>query len=576
VVIGVAAAHVHAQNASEQLHALFDREWDWSMQQEPAWASSLGDRRWNDRWPDVSPAAHAARVEHRRQVLRDLSKVDRGALPPADQLNYDIFQKELRQDIEHFEMGWPLLSVINQRGGLQTEDDIVDRLRFENIKDYEDYIARLRAFPALADQTIELMRESIRRGFVHPRIIMQRIPAQIDKQIVDDASASGFYKPFRKFPASIGESDRQRLSQAAADAIRSGIVPGFRRFKQFFETEYLPKCLDGVGIWRLPGGEKLYAYLARHHTTTDLTPDQIHELGLQEVARIRAQLLKIKDEVGFKGSLEDFFVHLRTDPQFFYDRGADLLEGTRAVCKRIDPLLVKLFKTIPRVPYGVEPIPDAIAPDTTTAYYQGPAADGSRAGVYYVNLYKPESRPKWEIMALSLHEAVPGHHFQIARAMELGETPRFRRHSHFTAYIEGWGLYSEHLGDELGLYDDPYSKMGQLTYEMWRAVRLVVDTGIHHKRWTRQQAIEFFRSNAPKSELDITNEIDRYIAWPGQALAYKIGELKIKELRARATKVLGPKFDVKEFHDVILGSGAVPLDVLERMVEEWIDKLAKQ
>ncbi len=561
-----------AVDASQQLHALFDREWLWSMEQNPTWASSLGDRRWNDKWPRVGPSDHAARTDHRRQVLRDLEQIDRAKLSAADQLNYDLFAKEVAHDIREYELGWPLISVINQRGGLQTEDDLVDRIRFETVKDYEDYIKRLQSFGNYTDQTHELMRESIRRGMVHPKIIMQRVPAQIDKQIVTDPKTSGFYKPFKKFPASISETDQQRLSRAAAEAIQSQVVPAFKRFKEFFTSEYFPTCLDGVGAWRLPDGDALYAYLVKYHTTTDLTPDQIHEIGLKEVARIRAQMQQVMDQVAFKGSLQEFFVFLRTDPQFFYPTGPELLEGTRAVCKRIDPKLVKLFKTIPRMPYGVEPIPELIAPDTTTAYYQGPAEDGSRAGFYYVNLYKPETRPKWEIMALSLHEAVPGHHLQIARARELDEIPRFRRHAHFTAYIEGWGLYSEYLGEEMGLYDDPYSKMGQLTYEMWRAVRLVVDTGIHYKRWTRDQAIQYFKDNAPKSELDITNEIDRYIAWPGQALAYKIGELKIKELRAKATTELGDKFDVKEFHEVILNSGAVPLDVLERNVNEWIDR----
>jgi uncharacterized protein (DUF885 family) len=554
-----------------QLHALFDREWDWTMDHSPVWASMMGDRRWNDRWTDVSPQAQADRIEHRRAVLKEIEAIDRAKLSPVDQLNYDLFRRQQIDEIEEYEMGWHLLSVLNQRGGIQTEDELVDSIRFETLKDYEDFVKRLEAFDEYAEQTTELMRESIKRGRVQPRVIMQRVPAQIDKQIVDDPTASKFYQPFRKFPASIGEGDRARLSKAAADAIAAHVVPAYRKLKTFFETEYLPACIDGVGVWQLPQGSELYAKRVKHHTTTDLTPEQIHEIGLSEVARIRAEMERVKSKVGFSGSLDEFFTFLRTDPRFFHPTGDELLEAYRAVSKRIDPRLVKVFKTIPRMPYGVEPIPMAVAPDTTTAYYQGPAADGSRAGTYYVNLYKPETRPKWEMMALSLHEAVPGHHFQISRAMELGEMPKFRRHGQFTAYVEGWGLYSEHLGEEMGLYDDdPYSKIGQLTYEMWRAVRLVVDTGIHQKRWTRDQAIQFFKENAPKSELDITNEIDRYIVWPGQALAYKIGELKIKELRARATKELGEKFDVKEFHDVVLDSGAVPLDVLERNVNAWI------
>jgi len=573
-IVFLLSGRLHAQEKSldpaKELHELFASEWDYQMEQHPTWASRLGDRRWNDRWADLSLDAIEKRHRHKLEVLTRLRAMNREALSSRDQLNYDLFLKDYQDEVEGYRYRWYLIP-LNQRGGIQTIDELADVLRFESLKDFEDWLARLRAFPTYMDQTIALMREGIKTRVILPKIVLDRIPTQIDHQIVSDPKASPFYKPFTHYSTSIAGADRSRLSQEAEKTIAASVVPVFRQLKEFFLKDYLPAAWDQVGVWQLPQGEAMYRFFVRIETTTTMTPREIHDLGLSEVKRIRAEMQNIIDKLGFKGSFAEFAAFLRNDPQFYYKTPEELLVAYRALTRRIDPMLVKLFGTLPRTPYGVEPIPKNIAPDTTTAYYNSPAADGSRAGTYFVNLYKPETRPKYEMMALSLHEAVPGHHLQIALAMEQKGLPNFRRYGAYTAFVEGWGLYAESLGEEMGLYDDPYSKFGQLMYEVWRAARLVVDTGLHYMRWDRQKAIDFLSENTAKPELDVVNEIDRYIAMPGQALAYKIGQLKIAALRAKAEKRLGAKFDIRAFHDELLKDGTLPLDLLEAKMDAWIE-----
>ena len=530
---GVLAPDSYANEAAKTLHELFAGEWDYEMEQYPTWASSLGDRRWNDRWGDLSLDAILKRHGHQGEVLAKLNKIDRGALAATDQLNFDLFKRNYERRVEGFQYRWFLLP-LNQLDGVHTVNRLADALRFETLKDYEDWLARLRALPARIDQTIALMRLGIKERIIHPKIVLQRVPAQIDHQIASDSKASPLYKPFTKFPSSITEAAKAGLVKAAQETIAATVVPAYRKLKEFVVRDYLPAALEQVGIWQLPNGAAMYAYHARDNTTTDLAPQEIHEIGLKEVKRIRAEMQTIIDQLGYRGSFADFAKFLRSDPKFYFKNEDELLEAYRALSRRIDPSLVKLFRTLPRMPYGIEPMPQNVAPDSYVGSYRSPAADGSRAGTFFVNTYKPEIRPKYEMMALSLHEGVPGHHLQIAIAMEQQDIPNFRRYGGYTAFMEGWGLYAESLGHEVGLYDDPYSKFGQLMYEIWRASRLVVDTGMHHLRWDRQRAIDFMVENTAKQELEVAAEIDRYIVWPGQALAYKIGQLKISELRAKA------------------------------------------
>ncbi len=563
-----------ATDATATLHQLFDSEWERGLREDPTSATYIGDHRYDALWPDQSAAANQKSDTGDRAVLAQLAAIPAESLSAADQLNRELFRRLYQGRVDAYDYG-TRFTPVSHKGSIATAAELAELIDFKTPKNYEDWIARIQGLGPAVDQTIDLMREGVRRKQVQPRIIMERVPKQIESQIVADPTTSAFYAPFRSMPDSIPAAEQARLRAAATQAIAGTAVPAFKRLKTYVERDYLPKCRDTVGIWDTPGGDAWYQKRIEWYTTTKLTADEIHQIGLQEVARIRGEMDKIIAQVGFKGTFPEFLQYLRTDPKFRYTDPQQLLQAYMVMAKRIDPLLPRYFGKLPRLTYGVRPIPEQSAPDTTTAYYQPGSQDGTRPGYYYVNLYKPEERPTYEIPVLTIHEAVPGHHLQISLGQELGELPRFRRDFEATAFIEGWALYSESLGEEMGLYDDPYAKFGQLTYDMWRAVRLVVDTGMHAKHWTRQQAIDFFKANAAKTELDIVNEVDRYIAWPGQALAYKIGQMRIQALRREATATLGPKFDLRAFHDVVLGSGSVPLDVMEANVRRWMAETAR-
>ena len=554
--------------ADAALDALLAADWADYQRRHPIAASLSGNRAGDDRWDAESAAALADEAAHQRGVLARMEQIGRGRLGPAAQLNYDLYAGQLHDALRGYELGTQLFA-ISPREGVQTYAQYADQLRFANAGDYEHWLQRLDAYPRAVAETLALLREARARKMLWPRAAMLRVPAQLDRLIADPED-SAFYAPLTRIPASVSAADAARLRERARAVVANAVNPALRELRAFIVEQYLPAAPEAVGLVHVPGGEALYAYFASSYTTTDLTPAAIHELGLREVARVRSEMEALAPQTGYHGSLHDVIAQMRDDPANYYKTPQELLAAYRATAKRIDPELVTVFKTLPRLPYGVFPIPAALAPDATTAYYWPGALDGSRAGSYYVNLYRPEQRPIYEMMVLSLHESVPGHHLQIALAQELQGLPEFRRGSLvYTAFVEGWGLYAESLGAEMGLYDDSKSRFGALTYEMWRAVRLVVDTGMHAQGWSRQRAIDYFLENAAKTPLDVTNEVDRYITNPGQALAYKIGELKFRELRALAKARLGTRFDLRSFHAVVLEAGALPLDVLERRVTAW-------
>ena len=563
------------QASDESLDAIISNHWDWVLEQYPEYRREYGDMSGNQSWTDLSADVLEKRNADTHAFIADLSRIDPSSLSPTAQLNQRMLKTALQEEVESFENGLHLIA-LNMRSGPQHRYTMVERLPMATETDYIDWLARLEKLPEQLSQYQALLEDGADRQRTQARIIIERIPKQLDALIVEKPQESPFWGVFETLPDSISPSRAKELQVQAADIIENKLIPAYAQFKAFIEETYLPNSRATPGIGSLPGGKEVYAMLARHFTTTNMTPEEIHNVGLAEVARIRGEMIEVIEEVGFDGDINAFNDFLRSDPQFYYETAEELLEGYQAVSKRLDPQLVKLFGKLPRMPYGVRPIAPELAPDTTTAFYMRPALDGSRPGWYYVNLYKPEVRPKYEMEVLSVHESVPGHHLQIALAQEIEGLPEFRRNSSVTAFIEGWGLYSERLGYDMGLYKDPYSRYGQLIYDMWRAVRLVVDTGIHYFGWSRQEAIDYFKDNAAKTEADIINEIDRYIGWPGQALAYKIGQLKMLELRALAEQELGDRFDIRAFHDELLGVGAIPLDALEVRMTRWIEQEKKK
>ncbi len=566
-LVGVAAA---SDDPASRLHDLFDREWEWRLEANPLMATNVGRHEWNDRLPMMSLAAQRRRAETRLHFLQELSGIDRSQLERSDQINYDMFKSQLELAVADYQFGGYQMPLNADSGFHSSFARLATRVPLVTTNDYENYIARVAAFKAYVEEQILAMRRGIDIGMTLPKVVLAGIEKTIEAHIVDDPTQSGFWKPFEEFPGSVPAVDHERLRTAGRQAIEEGALSGYRMFYDFMVDEYIPAARETLGAIELPNGEAYYQSEIRRYTTLDLTPDEIHRVGLDEVARIRAEMEAIIEQVGFEGTFAEFLAFLRSDPQFYPKSAEELLMRAAYICKRMDAKLPSLFKTLPRLPYGVEPVPDAIAPKYTAGRYVGAPVGGTQPGFYWVNTYGLESRTLYTLEALSLHEAVPGHHLQGALAQEQDGLPNFRRYSYISAFGEGWGLYSEWLGLEAGFYTDPYSNFGRLTYEMWRAVRLVVDTGVHAKGWTRQQMLDFMTSNTALALHEIQTETDRYISWPAQALSYKLGELKIKELRRRAESELGTAFDVREFHDAVLLNGSVPLPVLEEQIDRFI------
>jgi uncharacterized protein (DUF885 family) len=565
-----------ANGATSEARALFDEQWQWTLREFPEYATFLGDHRYDDRLTDQSSAAVARRRAARAGFIDRAGKIDVDGLDAADRVSLRIFRYQLERMAALDKLCAPVSctfdgfwSPVTQFDGPQFDvPQLVNATRFASVADYEAYIRRLEALPVQLDQTIARMETAMKLGWMPAKIAIARVPGQLDAQLDPDPVKNPEYAPFQKFPADVSPADRERLSAAGQRAIKDRVMPAFQRLRDFYVQRYLPAASASIAASDLPPGRSYYEAMVALFTTTRMSVQEVHDLGLSEVARIGKEMDATVAASGFKGTRAEFQNSIRVDPRFLYTNAEDLLAGYRDIGKRADAQLPLLFAELPRLPYGIR----AMRPEEgeNAEHYSRGAADGSRAGYFEANVKTLSRRPKWEMETLLLHEAVPGHHLQIARAQEMKNLPDFRRNAFFVAYLEGWALYAESLGYEMGFYADPYSKFGNQSAEMHRAARLVVDTGLHAFGWTRERAIAYLEDNAALSPAFAEAEVDRYIVLPGQATAYKIGELKIKALRARARAALGDKFDLRRFHNALIDNGALPLDVLDEQINEWI------
>ena len=568
--------------ATRRLRNFLSEDWKYWMGEYPEAATLFGYPGENDRWTDYSPTGIERRNRHLEQSLGLLRAIPRNELPADEQLNYDLYQDAIQTAIAGLRFhddAFPLSSVVptnlyipvNQIQGLLQDLPItIDRMPTARPSDYQDILARLSTIPGIVDQTIDLMKLGLGNGWTPPKVTMREVPKQIESQIVSDPLASPLLAAFKTYPTAITTEQQKDFTHRATAAYRDKVSPAFGKLRDFLVGTYIPACRETISVRDLPDGSDFYKYLVRWHTTTGLTPEQIHQNGLEQVKQIGTEMDQVIAQTGFQGSFAEFVKFMNTDPRFIFSSADDLLVYFRDIAKRADPELAHLFGVLPRLPYGVKPVPEAVAPSQAAAYYDQGAPSAGRPGYVYVNTYKIESRPRWDAEDLLLHEGVPGHHLQISLAQEMNGVPEFRKQLGYTAYVEGWALYAESLGGEMGFYADPYSKFGYLSAQMWRAVRLVVDTGIHSMGWTREQAIEYFKEKTGQPEQNGVVEVDRYVVWPGQALGYKIGQLKIQELRHAAEQELSDQFDIRAFHDAVLDQGALPLDILDARVTKWV------